>query len=92
MTDIGALDLRAIVKNGLQDLYVQFCMITEEHGNMTLHELSEQAGKLIARHDVINVMNFGFLLDELESFLWGEESHHEKYSENKGNNNLESSN
>ena len=60
MTDIGALDLRAIVKGGLQDLYVQFCMVTEEHGNLTLHELSEQAGKLIARHDVINVVNFGF--------------------------------
>ena len=60
MTDIGALDLRAIVKNGLEDLYVQFALLAEEHANLTLHEMSTKAGKLVARHDVINVVNFEF--------------------------------
>lgn len=60
MTDIGALDLRAIIKGGLEELYTRFCLMTEEHGNILLHKLSCKAGKLVARHDVINVVNFGF--------------------------------
>jgi hypothetical protein len=59
VTDIGALDLRAIIKHNLQELYCELCLITEEYSNLRLHELTVERGRLVARHDLINVSNFG---------------------------------
>jgi hypothetical protein len=59
VTDIGALDLRAIISNDLQDLYCELCLMTEEYSNLRLHEMTVQRGRLVARHDLINVSNFG---------------------------------
>ena len=59
VTDIGALDLRAIVKAGLQEMYIEFCIMTEEYSNIRLHAMSVARGRLVARHDVINVSQFG---------------------------------
>ena len=59
VTDIGALDLRSIIKAGLQDLYCEMCLMTEEYSNVRLHDLTVERGHLVARHDIINVSNFG---------------------------------
>jgi hypothetical protein len=59
VTDIGALDMRAIIKAELQDLYCEMCLMTEEYSNLRLHDLTVKRGRLVARHDVINVANFG---------------------------------
>ena len=59
VTDIGALDLRAIIKAGLQELYCELCLLTEEYSNLRLHALTVERGRLVARHDLINVSNFG---------------------------------
>ena len=66
VTDIGALDIRAIIKHGLQDLWSEMCLTTEEYSNLKLHDLTVERGHLVARHDVINVSNFGL-------FQWNKE-------------------
>ena len=59
VTDIGALDIRAIIKHNLANLWSEMALMTEEYSNLKLHDLTVERGRLVARHDIINVSNFG---------------------------------
>ena len=59
VTEIGEMDIKAIVKDKLEDLYVEYNHTLEEWYHLELHRLSKEANRLIGRQDVINVLSVG---------------------------------
>jgi hypothetical protein len=50
-------DLKKVIKQKLQPLISRAQMFLDEYWNLKLEYLSEQRGKLVARHDMINVLH-----------------------------------
>ena len=42
-----------------QDMYLQHCLSLEEYFNLRLHDLSLAAGRIVARHDLVDVSRLG---------------------------------
>lgn len=57
--DVGLLNLRAVLAADLGDMYFEFHLVVEEYTNMILHDLTEARGRLVGRHDIINVSSLG---------------------------------
>ena len=45
-----------------QDMYLQHCLSLEEYFNLRLHDLSLAAGRLVARHDLVDVSRLGMYI------------------------------
>ena len=67
LTDVGELNIRAIIAEGLSDLYVEYLQALEEWFNLELHRRSVESGKLIGRQDVLTVEKLGVFQFDLAS-------------------------
>lgn len=59
VTEIGEMDVKSIIKDKLEELYIEYNHALEEWYHLELHKLSEEGKRLVGRQDVINVMSVG---------------------------------